>query len=415
MKFRFPLLQDNGVAIEFQENRAPTIFNSPLICFFVGIFLFIALLYRQNDLSLLAILVLLVMSAAKAWSSVSLARVTCTFRVNKKRVFPGETLSLQTVVANAKFLPCWIQIRWPFNPALEPVDSDKGPSWQGAGLLWHQRAQFNRDAVAIRRGFYEVGPPHLAASDLFGFFKKEKRLDDKVFILVYPRIVSVKTVFLPRRDLFGTFGAKSPVKDPVYILGTQDYQPSRPSRHIHWKASARHLRLQEKLFEPSAQGKILMALEVGTYAANQVDDAFERTLEVIASLSIKLDDMGFAVGFVTNGVSKNGDFSVVPPGRGPRQLTDILEALARLQMTQKSSMTEIMRQIPGWRRGLSCAYFSYEDGKAAVQMKEICHKRKIPVTMFVCRSNPESDALQQSDMAGVHLMDAISIQESHPV
>jgi uncharacterized protein (DUF58 family) len=399
------------MATEFQENRAPTIFNSPLICLFVGIFLFIALLYRQSELSLLAILVLLVMSGAKAWSIMSLARVSCTIRVNKKRVFPGEKLSLETIVENAKFLPVWIRILWPFNSAHEPVDDDEHLSRQGAGLLWHQRVQFNRDLVAKRRGLYQLGPPRIQSSDLFGFFKKEKKLDVTACIIVYPRLVSVKTIFLPKRDLFGTFGAKSPVKDPVYILGTQDYQPSRPSRHIHWKASARHLRLQEKLFEPSAQGKILIALEVGTYAENKVEDAFEHTLEIIASLSVRLDDMGFAVGFITNGATKGGDFSVIPPGRGHRRLSGILEALARLLMTQNRPMEEIIRPILGTRRGLSCAYFSYEDGKAAVQMKKFCRKQNIPVTVFVCRPNPESDAFRQPGMAGMHLIDEISIQE----
>jgi uncharacterized protein (DUF58 family) len=399
------------MATEFQENRDPSIFNSPLICFFVGVLLFMALLYRQNDLSLLAILVLIIMSGAKAWSVVSLSRITFAIRVDKKRIFPGETLSLQTIVENAKFLPVWIQILWPFNSALEPADSDEQMSRQAAGLLWHQRVQFKRDLLAMRRGVHQVGPPRIQSSDLFGFFKKGKRLDDTVAIIVYPRLVSLKTIFLPKRDLFGTPGANSPVKDPVYILGTQDYQPSRPSRYIHWKASARHLRLQEKIFEPSMQGKILIALEVGTYEENKAEDAFEHTLEIIASLSVRLDDMGFAVGFITNGASKGGDFSMVPLARGPRQLPAILEALARLQMTQKRPMEQIIRQTPGSRRGSSCAYFSYEDGKAAVQIKKFCQKRNIPVTVFVCRLNPEFHAFQQRDMAGIQLINEICIQE----
>ena len=93
------------MSIELEESREPTIFNSLLACIFVGIFLFIALLYRQTDLALLAILILLVVSAAKTWSSMSLYRVSCTISVNKQRAFPGETLVLETSVDNAKFLP----------------------------------------------------------------------------------------------------------------------------------------------------------------------------------------------------------------------------------------------------------------------------------------------------------------------
>ena len=108
------------------------------------------------------------------------------------------------------------------------------------------------------------------------------------------------------RDLFGVPGAKSPVKDPVYILGTRDYRPSGPSRHIHWKASARHLRLQENVFEPSQQEKVMLALEVRSFGKSTEKEAFEHTLEVIASLAVQLQDTGCAVGLVTNGVLTGG-------------------------------------------------------------------------------------------------------------
>ncbi|MBW1691959.1 MAG: DUF58 domain-containing protein, partial [Deltaproteobacteria bacterium] len=49
------------------------------------------------------------------------------------------------------------------------------------------------------------------------------------------------------------------------MLGTRDYQNWRPARHIHWKASASHNRLQEKVFEPSEQEKVLLAVEVSQF------------------------------------------------------------------------------------------------------------------------------------------------------
>jgi len=53
------------MTIELEENREPTIFNSLLACIFVGIFFFIALLYRQTDLALLAFLILLIRCARR--------------------------------------------------------------------------------------------------------------------------------------------------------------------------------------------------------------------------------------------------------------------------------------------------------------------------------------------------------------
>jgi uncharacterized protein (DUF58 family) len=321
-----------------EENREPTIFNSLPVCIFVGIFLFIALLYRQTDLALLAFLILLVVSAAKAWSSMSLYRVSCTISVNKQRAFPGETLVLETSVENAKLLPVRLRVQWSLGSALKRLGGDEHAFRQEAGLLWYQRAQLRWDLVARRRGVHRMGPECIRAGDLLGFFEKEKRSQDTICIIVYPQLVRLKSVSLPMRDLFGVPGAKSPVKDPVYILGTRDYQPCGPSRYIHWKASARHLRLQEKVFEPSEQEKVMLALEVGSFEKSSAKEAFEHTLEVIASLSVQLQDMGCAVGLATNGVLTGGGFAVLPATRAPVQLPAILETLARLQTAQKGAL-----------------------------------------------------------------------------
>jgi uncharacterized protein (DUF58 family) len=345
----------------------------------------------------------------------SLSRVKWTVRVNKKRLFPGETLSLVTTVENAKFLPAGIQILWPSNNAFEPLSGDERVSRQTAVLLWQQQGKFNRDLVALRRGVHQVGPPRIRSSDPFGFFKKEKRLDDTVRVIVYPRLVSLRPIFLPKRDLFGTCGGKSPVKDPVYILGTRDYQPASPSRHIHWKASARHLRLQEKIFESSAQGNILIVLDVGAYAENQAEEAFEHTLEVIASLAVKLDSLSYAVRFMTNATPKDADFPVGSAGRGPRQVPAILETLARLQMTQNRPIAQILRETRGIQRGVGCAYFAYEDGTASAEVEKICRKSSTPVTVFVCRPRPEPDALHKTDRIGTYLIDEISVQKERQV
>jgi len=397
---------------EHDQTREPTIFNSLVVCFFVTILLFIALLFRQKDLSLLSILILLVMGASKAWSTLNFYRLSCDYHADKKRVFPGETVSMASTIENKKFIPVWIHLHWPKHRAFEAVHDGKTFSRHGAGLLWHQQMQIQQEFLAIRRGIYRLGPPRLESSDFFGFFRKEIKLGTPVQVLVYPRLVSVKTISLPKQDWFDTPGANSPIKDPVYILGTQDYQPSRPSRHIHWKASARRFRLQEKVFEPSEFGTILLVLDVGTFGKNLAEDAFEHTLEVIASLSIKLNESGHAVGLMTNGVMKGGGVSTVAPARNTtRQLPAILEVLARLQMMQHRSMKHIIRQTPFKQRGVSCAIFSYAYGKDTDESKHILQERRIPVSTFVCHSHFAPDSAQQQTMSGVHSIDDIRLQK----
>ena len=393
--------------------KEPTIFNSLLICFFVSILLFIALLFRQKDLSLLTILILLVMGGTKAWSSLNFYRISCGYHADKKRVFPGETVCMTSSIENRKFLPVWIRLGWPKQAAFEAVNDREAVSDYGTGLLWHQQMQVQQEFTAMRRGVYHLGPPHLVSSDFFGFFQKEKRLGKPIQVLVYPRLVPIKTLSLPKQDWFDTPGTKSPIKDPVYILGTQDYQPSRPSRHIHWKASARRLRLQEKVFEPSEFGTILLFLDVGSFKKDLAEYAFEHTLEVIASLSIKLNEAGHAVGLVTNGVMKGGDVSTVSPARSARQLPAILETLARLQMQQRMSMIETLRTASFKQRGISCVFFSYAYDTEATESKRILQERRIPVSFFVCRSPSTPDSVRHPIMDGHHSIDDIRAQEEY--
>ncbi len=304
-----------------------------------------------------------------------------------------------------------MRLAWPEHRAFKALN-DKDPfSGHGAGLLWHQQMQFQQEYIARYRGVYQLGPPCLESSDFFGFFKKENKLGKPVQVLIYPRLVPIKTISLPKQDWFDTPGANSPIKDPVYILGTRDYQPSRPSRHIHWKASARRLQLQEKIFEPSEFGTILLFLDVGSFDKDLSKDAFEHTLEVMASLSIKLNEAGYAVGLMTNGVIKGGAACEVAPARNSRQLPAILEVLARLQIKQYRSMTHTLQQAPFKRRGISCAYFSYAYGENTAESKRILQERSIPVSIFVCHSDSTPDPAKQQSLAGFHLIDSIRLQE----
>jgi uncharacterized protein (DUF58 family) len=397
-----------------QESREPTVFNSLLMRLFVGIFLFIALLYRQNDLSLLAILVLVVMSGAKIWSSLSLGRIRCDSTTDTQRVFPGDTVTLATTVENRKWLPVWLRIMWSFDGALKPAGVNGQTIRQEASVLWHQAVKFSQDFVALRRGVYKVGPPRIRTSDLLGFFEKEKSTRDANRIIVYPRLVTLRPIDIRRRDLFGEPGAKSPVKDPIYILGTRDYQPSRPSRHIHWKASARHLRLQEKIFEPSSQAKVLLTLDVRSFGNGLQKECFERTLEVGASLAVRLDGMGYALGFAANGTLKGGRSSVIPLSRGPRQIPAILETLARLQTMPSGPITRVIRQSLGSQRGVSCVHFCYEDDPSVSDMEKFLQQRQIPAVFLIGGRDPNAQPPREKKGIYRYSIAEIRLDERHP-
>jgi uncharacterized protein (DUF58 family) len=373
-----------------QERGVPTLLIIPLIQLFVLFLLFLALLYGQRELAILTILVLSFVGGVWLWTRAGLTGLTCHSRVDKEKAFPGEKLSYVITAENKKILPIWLQIMVPVSGRLHPVPGEKALYKEGS-LLWYQRAHFKWELTAQRRGVHQIGPPHILAGDLFAFFTRRKKSEEFHTVLVYPRLVPIRAFSLPRFDFFGIPGAKSPVQDPIFILGTRDYQQGRPAKFIHWKASARRNSLQEKVLEPTQQEKVLLMVDVNRFAKRNAEDAFEKTLESVASLAALLDQQGHAIGLATNGVAEGKGAASVPISRNNQQLPAIMETLARLQMKAQGDILDVLRGGMTLTWGLSCVCFCYEEERTVGIVAEYFKQIRTPIMFFVCRPSPASE------------------------
>lgn len=377
------------------DGQAPplsSLFMVPLSLVLVGSLLFVALLHHHRELILLSLLVLGTAGSAKLWARVSRSRLVCRSAVDRSRLFPGEPLALSLEAQNRSCIPMALQVTTPTGGLLGP-SGETGVSGE-AGLLWYQQVKFHWTVTAARRGVHRLGPHRCTTGDLFGFFTSTWTAGEKREIIVYPRIIPIAGFPLPRRDFFGIPGAESPVRDPIYILGTREYQPGRPAKHIHWKATARHDRLQEKLFEPTEQEKILLAVDVEGFARHRADQEFERTLEAMASLAVRLDRQGCAVGLIANGVIEGGRGPVVPIGRHPQHLPSILELLARLSMKPAAPLLDAVRAGNHLPWGITCLFFAVENAGGTSSTLDYFARRHVPVILFVARpgrGDPQAD------------------------
>jgi len=394
-----------------QDRGVPSLFVIPLAQVISGLFLFVALIHGERDLILWALLVLGLMAGAKLWAGISLSGIRCHSSVDKQRAFPDEKLTLRISAENHKFLPVWLQVSVPVGGLLSSSSPDRTLTKE-TRLLWYQRAHLQWELTAHRRGVHQIGPSRLLAGDLFAFFSKEKKSEESHSIIVYPRLVSLKSFSFPRRDFFGVPGAKSPVQDPIYILGTRDYQHGQPAKYVHWKASARHHRLQQKVFEPTEKEKILLVVDVDPFAKNKAEEEFEQTLEIVASLAVGLDKRGDAVGLLTNGAVVGDGPAVVPVTRNSSQVPAILEVLARLQMKPRGEAIGTLRRGLEGCWGMSCVYFSYEEGETVAVLREYFRYRKTPVTFFVWQPCLTSREDRFEVWQKVHRLDDICMKET---
>jgi uncharacterized protein (DUF58 family) len=392
----------------------PSLFLTSIMLGAVGLFLFVGLLNRDHDLIILAALVLAIVITLKAWSKFAKTGIHYRLAISMNRIFPGEKVAFAVSVENRKPIPVWLEIEasisGPLNAFVEP-----GPVTGHQSLLWYQRTQFQWEQKALRRGVYTVGPLRVLSGDLLGFFQEESGTSEKLEFLVYPQIVPLAPFKGPKRDFFGIPGGQSPVEDPVYILGTSDYHHGRPAKYIHWKASARYQRLQEKVFDSSEQEKILFLIDVSGFLKMNAAEEFERGIEVIASLAVQCDRRGCAIGMLTNG-GVRGSSPSVAISRSSLQLSAILETLARLELQCREDFLDTIQGAGMIPWGTTCLCLALTEDSGTIALREYLKCRKTPLVILNRKTVSSLNGIKPvSPEAFASSPGQISMEEVRPV
>ncbi len=310
-------------------------------------------------LLILSAFMLTVGPITRRWSRGALQGVVYRRRLDRDRAFPGESLELTLEVENNKLMPvAWLRILDNFPTALAPTDSDViAPSHEPTrGLLisvlrlrWYERVTRRYALQCERRGLYALGPVSLYSGDIFSLFETSRRQPSRQRVLVYPRVVPLKELGIPAKEPFGNVRTRRRLfEDPSRIMGARDYQPQDGFRHIHWKATARHNQLQTKVYEPTVAPKIVICLNIATFAQPWQGirpDLLEHAIVVAASLASHGVEAKCSVGLLVNGAMPHADQSLrVLPGRSPTQLARILEMLAAVSPFVTCSIERLLRE-----------------------------------------------------------------------
>ncbi len=366
-----------------EDGQAPyhltSIFTSRPVLLIAFCFLGAALLNHQDEMTLLLVLLFAMVGSAWIWSRYAFSNLDIEFTIDRTKVFPGETLALSMTLSNGKLLPVRVEILPFFDNAFFSGDS---PAATSGFLLWYQKATFTWELTARKRGYLQMGEPYVTASDLFNFFPRKKRRSHGTPVLIFPKLKTIRPFSMPEQHFFGMPGEKSPVRDPVYILGTREYRYETPARHIQWKASARMGKLQEKICEPSVQEKILICVDVEGFCSARQPELFEQMLEAAAGMAVCFEQKGNAVGFLTNaGITGNGT-GFIPLGHNSRNLSDILEALARMQMNSKKPFFETLQQYAGGLWGTNCLLLVYTPDAGTLKIQNALVPKRMPVQLI---------------------------------
>jgi len=307
----------------------------------LGVLIFSA--FKQMVPLLASTVFLLVLAVLpRLWSRYALRGLAGRISINHDRAFPGEETELTFELGNKGLPVPWLEteIELPYrlitgrmSPSLYTRERLR---WVTA-LSHGQVITWKHTVEAKARGDYRLGPLRLRSGDMFGLFPRELVMPHFQSLLVYPRILPLSKLNLPLRALLGEKATpRSIYEDVSRVAGARDYHYDDSFKHIHWKASAAHNKLQTRQYESSTSLSLLLIFDVHSF--QQEDEEFEHAVSTVASLAYEAERQGFAVGLVTNSEPE----TQIAIASGRTHMMQILEILARITVKSRVSLYQQM-------------------------------------------------------------------------
>lgn len=325
--------------------------------FITILILIISVALRQVPLALISMLFLLTGSVSRLWNRYCLDRVEYRRRLSRNRVFFGEEIVYEVEVTNRKPLPLpWLQIEDELPEKITLLKGKAMPTTQDRVVLsnmfpinMYHRVTRRFPIKCPQRGTFIFGPSIIRSGDLFGFFRREKRIEVLDYLFVYPRLVPLEKLGIPSRQFFGDIRLRRHLfQDPVLTAGVRDYISGDSLKRIHWKSSARLGKLQTKVYEPTTTVDLSLFLDIRTLKAPLWGSNLqlqEFGIITAASISQHALEAGFRVGLYVNQITRFSQGLVrVPHSQHPDQLVRILETLAQIHQIEMLPIARFIRE-----------------------------------------------------------------------
>jgi uncharacterized protein (DUF58 family) len=251
-------------------------------------------------------------------------------------------------VQNAGWLPVpWLRVHESLPVRLTALASYRRVFSLGS----REKRQFEYTLYCNRRGYYPVGPLTMRTGDLLGVARRVQLQIAPEHIIVYPRVVPLYALGLPTRSPQAVLPARAPLfEDPARVMGVRDYQRGDSPRRIHWTATASAGRLLVKRYQPAIARETMICLDLSqeNYGRRQQYTATELAIVVAASLANHIVvQEGLPTGLTTEAWDPLSDARThfyLPPRSERAHLMNVLEVLARVQITSEVSLTGLLRR-----------------------------------------------------------------------
>lgn len=311
-------------------------------------------LIRQPLLLIVAVLGLLVLLTADIWARYCLRDLHFERELSENRVLFGEEITLALKIENAKLLPLpWLEIEDNVPRSLNlhgrrariQLSSNRAVLENLFSPRWYERVTRRYTLSCTTRGVHTFGPTSIRSGDLFGFTDRSEQLDNRQYLIVYPLVVPLSSFNIPARYPFGDRRApRRLLEDPSRVIGVRDYVYGDDLRRVHWKASARMMQLQSKIYEPTTTYTLALFLNV----APQLDAYYgihpelqELSICAAASVTDWALNEGYAVGLYANTIMHMPEIGLQVHDKQDQQASN-REAAQELSLTEQIHQRRIL-------------------------------------------------------------------------
>lgn len=135
-------------------------------------------------------------------------------------------------------------------------------------LLPGDNYTYHTKMVCKYRGEYEVGVKEIILTDFFKLFRFKYRVRGTIKALVYPRIIH-KQELESIKDIVNMSFQETPVYQTEPDVITREYIPGDAMKYIHWKSSAKELKLRTRNLVGERKQEILMIYDTKRYSEEE--------------------------------------------------------------------------------------------------------------------------------------------------
>lgn len=316
--YTYPMIEQTHTSSVRLARRGPLVL--------IGVLFFLQLFMPSSTWRILLVGLLAALAVSYAWLRYLARNVSVTRNQRGGWVVAGDVLDESWTLTNR----CPLPLVW-----AEVVDQSTLPDYQVnrvVAVSAQDRTEWRSRGICQQRGLFTLGPWEVRFGDPFGFFEVVQRYPVVRSLLVYPRVMRLPPLELPRGGASGRARTtRRAWETDMAVSHVRPLVPGDSLRRVAWRATAHRDALMVREFdqEPTGDLWIVLDLDSAVQVGKGTDRSEEFAIVLGASLAAEWLRRNRAVGLVALGDPP----LVITPQRSEAQLWRILEGLARIRPT----------------------------------------------------------------------------------